>query len=145
MQPEKMQNKGCFGEELSIDFVKESRNIGSKQRNSWWFSTNFPAKHRNIPFFEGNWIAGFRVRLMDINSNFFARSLWIMVWTLPKKEEELLTLFFADRVLDWISKTPPVTAEIHRLSFQEISNGRTHWPDPEKTWVSNSSIATYST
>ena len=27
--------------------------------------------------------------------------------------------------------------------FQEISNERTHWTDPEKTWVSNSSIATY--
>ena len=29
--------------------------------------------------------------------------------------------------------------------FQEISNGRTHWMDPEKTWVSNSSIPTYKT
>ena len=28
------------------------------------------------------------------------------------------------------------------LSVQEISN-RTHWTDPEKTWVSNSSIAAY--
>ena len=27
--------------------------------------------------------------------------------------------------------------------FQEISNGRTHWTDPEKTWVSNISIAPY--
>ena len=26
---------------------------------------------------------------------------------------------------------------------QEISNGRTHLTDPEKTWVYNSSIATY--
>ena len=25
----------------------------------------------------------------------------------------------------------------------EISNGRTHWMDPEKTWVSDSSIVTY--
>ena len=25
----------------------------------------------------------------------------------------------------------------------EISNGRTHWTDPEKAWVSNSSIAIY--
>ena len=27
--------------------------------------------------------------------------------------------------------------------FQEISNERTHWPDLKKTWVSNSSIATF--
>ncbi len=30
--------------------------------------------------------------------------------------------------------------------FQEISNGRTHWTDPERTWViDHSSIATYLT
>ena len=30
----------------------------------------------------------------------------------------------------------------HQQLIQEISNGRTYWTDPEKTWVSNTSIAT---
>ncbi len=41
-----------------------------------------------------------------------------------------------------------LTMELGNLNLlliivQEISKGRTHWTDPEKTWVSNSSIATY--
>ena len=36
----------------------------------------------------------------------------------------------------------PFNLQKKDTTIQEISN-RTHWTDPEKTWVSNSSIATY--
>ena len=39
----------------------------------------YPGKHRKVPFFPGNWIAGFRgFKLMEIKSNLFSRMFQMM-------------------------------------------------------------------
>ena len=46
----------------------------------------------------------------------------------------------------WVKTKIDGTWQVYMPSirtFQKISNGRTHWTNPEKTWVSKSSTATY--